>query len=149
TIDIVIQQAPQAITFTSMPPADTVAGAIYNVTATGGGSGNPVTYTVSGTCVVNGALVTFTGTGSCTITANQAGDNNYLAAPSVQQTVRTGAAVCTVNSNSDDPNEASTKVVSVDAVNWVGPNAGVVTLRDCMLAANLMTGASGQPTGAD
>jgi hypothetical protein len=43
-----------------------------------------VTFTASGPCSVAGATVTLTGVaGSCTVTAQQAGDGNYNAAPDV------------------------------------------------------------------
>jgi hypothetical protein len=50
-------------------------------------SGEPVTFTASGTCTVSGAEVTITGAGACTITASQPGNGSSLiAAPSVSQT---------------------------------------------------------------
>jgi hypothetical protein len=54
------------------------------------------------------------------------------------------AATCTVNSNNDDPFDATEKVRSVDSTGW-NP-ATTITLRDCIVAANLMTGAFGEPT---
>jgi hypothetical protein len=81
-------KADQAISFTSTAPASaTVGGATYTVTATGGGSGNPVTFTSATTsvCTVSGSTVSFIGAGTCTINANQAGNTNYNAAPQVQQ----------------------------------------------------------------
>ncbi|MDR3388878.1 MAG: choice-of-anchor Q domain-containing protein [Rudaea sp.] len=145
---ILIGQASQTVVFTSTA-SDLSVGGLYTVTATGGGSGNPVTFTVAGVCTISGSTVTFTGAGTCTITANQAGNVNYTPAAPVQQTVAIGQAVCTVNSNLDDPNDATNKVTSVDALNWNGVNAGTVTLRDCIVASNLMTGSTGQPTGAN
>ena len=57
------------------------------------------------------------------------------------------AATCIVNSNSDDPADASAKVTAVPPGAWSGPNASIVTLRDCIVAANLMT-ATSTPVGA-
>ena len=78
-----IGQAPQTITFCSTPPASPLFGSIYTVCATGGGSGNPVTFGISseglGPCVNSGSTVTFIGAGSCIITANQAGNADYQA----------------------------------------------------------------------
>ena len=45
-----------------------------------------VVFTASGNCTLGGATVHITGAGSCTVTAAQAGDSNYNAAPSVAQT---------------------------------------------------------------
>ncbi len=58
------------------------------------------------------------------------------------------ATTCTVNSNLDDPNDASAKVTAVPPGAWSGASASVVTLRDCIVAANLMTGSSGVPNGS-
>ena len=61
------------------------------LTATGGGSGNPVTYSVSsgpGTIACTpGCALTITGLGTVTVDANQAGNANYLAAPQVVASV--------------------------------------------------------------
>jgi hypothetical protein len=56
------------------------------------------------------------------------------------------SATCTVNSAADDTSDASEKVVTVDPSGWVGPGSTSITLRDCIVAANLMTGAFGEPT---
>jgi hypothetical protein len=59
-----------------------MVGGTYTVTATGGGSGNPVTYSVdhtSSSCTLRDATVAFTGAGTCVIDANQAGNAKYAA----------------------------------------------------------------------
>lgn len=80
----------QRITFTSTPPSNAVVGGpAYSVSATGGGSGNPVVMTIdpspSSVCSISGTVVSFIGAGTCTIDANQAGDSTYNQAPQVQQ----------------------------------------------------------------
>ena len=90
-----IGQGTQAITFTSTPPPSPVVGGSYTVTATGGASGNPVTFTIDGSgtpgaCSISGAVVSFTGIGTCVIDANQAGNASYAAAPQVQQSFAIG-----------------------------------------------------------
>jgi hypothetical protein len=67
-----------------------VVGGTGAVSATGGASGNPVTFSslTAGVCTtggVNGATVTGVSLGTCTIAANQAGNANYTAAPQVTQ----------------------------------------------------------------
>lgn len=65
------------------------------MSATGGGSGNPVVFSVdsssgAGVCSVSGtdgSTVHFTGVGSCVIDANQAGNAEYLSAATVTVTV--------------------------------------------------------------
>ncbi|MCX6335202.1 MAG: autotransporter-associated beta strand repeat-containing protein [Bacteroidia bacterium] len=61
----------------------------FTLSATGGASGNPVTYTSSNTSVaiISGNSVTIVGTGTADITASQAGNSNYQAAPDVVQTL--------------------------------------------------------------
>ena len=62
----------------------------FVVTATGGASGNPVTFTASGACTsggANGATITIVAVGACTITASQAGSALYNAAADVTHTL--------------------------------------------------------------
>ena len=76
----------QSISFTSKP-SSTLVHTTYGVTARGGGSGNPVTFS-SGSpdvCSVSGATVTFIKPGDCVIDANQAGSDKYSPAPQAQQ----------------------------------------------------------------
>ena len=83
----------QTITFTSGTTA--VVGGTYTATATGGGSGNPVTFTIDGMstagCSITSGSVSFTAVGHCIIDANQAGNAYFDAAPQVQQTVTVSA----------------------------------------------------------
>lgn len=86
-----IGKATQAISFTSTAPTDAVRGGSYGVTATGGATGNPVTFSIdasstAGACTIDGITVSFTGAGTCTVNANQAGNANYTAAAQEQQT---------------------------------------------------------------
>jgi hypothetical protein len=104
--------APQAIMFTSTPPSSPVAGDTYGVTATGGGSGNPVVFTIDASstsgCTVDPStnLVTFTApAGTCVIDANQAGNTSYLPAPQVQQSITVYNTLCgqqTISTQSTD-----------------------------------------------
>jgi hypothetical protein len=78
----------QSISFTS-EPSSTLVDAPYGVTARGGGSGNPVTFS-SGSpdvCSVSGATVTFIKPGDCVIDANQAGNDKYSPAPQAEQKI--------------------------------------------------------------
>gem|GEM_PF-5970547 len=93
---LTVAQAPQTISFPAIP--DQLATASVNLSATGGGSGNAVTFAVtSGPAVItSGNVLTFTGAGSVTITAAQAGGANHLAAQEVQRTFNVGKATATV-----------------------------------------------------
>src|SRR4051794_30279918 len=93
---IVSGKADQTITFGALGNK-TFGDAVFTVSATGGGSGNPVTFSVGATdnCTssgTTGATITITGAGSCTVTANQAGNGNYNDAPSFSRTFSIGKA---------------------------------------------------------
>lgn len=83
----IIHKAPQVITFN--PLVDKTYGdADYTISATGGLSLNPITFTSSdqtkAKCInTNGATIDVMNAGSCDISANQAGNDYYLAAPTV------------------------------------------------------------------
>ncbi len=80
----------QGIAFTSTAPTDARSGGRYQVTAAGGGSGNPVVFSVdsasSAVCAIAGNTVSLVKVGTCTINANQAGNDRYAPAAQVQQT---------------------------------------------------------------
>ena len=86
TKSIAIAQAAQAIIFA--PLANKTLGDLdFTVSATGGGSGNSVTF-ASGTtpvCTVTVATVHIVTVGTCTVTASQLGNANYLAATPVSR----------------------------------------------------------------
>ncbi|MEE1943784.1 MBG domain-containing protein [Pedobacter sp. KR3-3] len=78
----------QAITFAALPN-QTYGDAPFDLTATGGNSGNAINYTSSDISVatISGNKVTIVGAGTTTITANQAGNADYTAAPAIQQSL--------------------------------------------------------------
>jgi hypothetical protein len=94
---------PQTISFTA--PSSGRYGGTTTLTATGGGSGNPVVFTIdaaseAGVCAVsgsNGTALKYTGVGSCVIDANQAGNARYAAAPQVQATVPVAKAAQSIS----------------------------------------------------
>ena len=94
---IIVDKGAQTISFAK--PADQIfaPGATVALVATGGASGNPVTF-ASGSasvCSVAGGTVTLVSSGICSITANQTGNANYVAAAAVTQTFGVGAAPTT------------------------------------------------------
>jgi hypothetical protein len=91
--------APQTITFTSTPPTYPAPGSTYTVSATGGDSGNPVTFSLApssaNVCSISGAEVTFNdANGTCIINADQAGGDNggvtYDFGTQAQQIIKVG-----------------------------------------------------------
>lgn len=85
--------SPQTITITSTAPDDATVDDTYTPTATGGASGNPVTFSIADSaaevCSIDTGTdeVTFDGPGTCTIAADQAGDEEYADAEQVTQAV--------------------------------------------------------------
>ena len=94
---LVVATGSQAITAFSATPASPVfaPGGTFTVSATGGASGNPVVFgtTTSAVCTVSGNTVTMVSAGACSLTANQAGNGNYTAAPQAALNVAIGQAV--------------------------------------------------------
>ena len=85
-----IAKANQTISFGALSPK-LLGDPPFVVSATGGASGNPVTFSAgpSSICTsggTNGTTITITGVGTCTVTANQAGNSNYSAAGPVSRT---------------------------------------------------------------
>jgi hypothetical protein len=86
-VQFVANQLSQTIGFTSTAPSNAyLGGPTYTVAATAT-SGLPVTYasTTASVCAVSGSTVSFVGTGTCTVSASQAGNSLYTAAPTVTQ----------------------------------------------------------------
>jgi hypothetical protein len=83
----------QTISFTN-PGAKTMGAAPFALSATGGASGNSVTFTSQtiSVCTVSGSTITLVAVGTCTIAANQAGNASYAAAPQVTQSITVSAA---------------------------------------------------------
>ena len=116
------------------------------MSATGGGSGNPVMITVDpsstpGSCSLVGPVLSYTGVGSCVVDANQAASANYLAAPQVQQTIAIGKGTQTIT-----PSTAPTDV-SVESptyrptgVGGASGNVVVVTLDPSSTGCTLQSG---------
>jgi hypothetical protein len=96
---LTVTHAPQTINFTSTPPAAPVVGQTYDVAATGGSSGNPVTFAIdassSAVCTISAATVTLVHPGACLIDAAQAGDAEYASATAAQTVTVTKADTST------------------------------------------------------
>jgi hypothetical protein len=125
-----VTQSTQTITFTQ--PASPIVytpGFTITLAATGGGSGNPVVFTVdtssTGRGAVSGNTLTVTGAGRLVIDANQAGNSNYYPANQVQVAI-------TVN--------PAAPIVSV----W--PTAAAITVGQA-LSASTFTGGKASVSG--
>lgn len=91
---------PQAITgFAPATPISYSIGRTFTLSATGGASGNPVVFAsaTAGVCTVAGSTVSVLGAGTCTLTANQAGNAIYAAAPQVTANVLVTPGIQTIS----------------------------------------------------
>lgn len=96
---ITVGKAAQTVAFTSPVPSASAAvvGARRAIAATGGASGNPVTFSVAPAttnhaCTVSGTQVSFAHPGNCVIAAGQAGTGDYDAAAPAIRTIPVSAA---------------------------------------------------------
>jgi sugar lactone lactonase YvrE len=81
-LPLTVRAASQPIDFNPLGAVNYAPGLTIPLAATGGASGNPVTFSVvSGPGTVSGTTLTVTGAGTILIAANQLGNANYLAAP--------------------------------------------------------------------
>ncbi len=123
----------QGIAFSSTAPVDAVfAGPTYPVSATGGGSGNPVTFSIAAAsasvCAVTSGVVSFVGTGSCEVDANQSGSSSYLAAAQVSQTFTVSRATQTLAITSTAPGGATVGGPGYTVTTTAGASGNPVTL---------------------
>ncbi len=88
-----VNKASQDISFPTISDM-TYGDADFTVSATGGSSGNSVTFSTpsTGICSVTGDTVHIIAGGNCTVVASQAGNDNYEAATDVSQTFHITAA---------------------------------------------------------
>jgi hypothetical protein len=131
------QLASQTITFDALTPV-TYGDAVFTVSATGGASGNPVTFTSSNSLVAtctgtNGTIVTIIGSGSCMIYANQAGDVSYNAALQVGQPLTVSPKVLTL----PDAVAESRVYNALFTTNITGTLTGVINGDDVTLVGTL------------
>jgi putative Ig domain-containing protein len=102
-------------------------------------SGLPVSFAATGQCTVSGATVHLTGVGTCTITASQAGDNVYKAAPDVARTFNVHGPIVT--------NDAPAAGATVQYSDSLSP-AVTISASDTGSEGSTMTAsASGLPAG--
>ncbi len=153
-----VNQVGQTITFTSAAPSNAVvAGPTYTVTATGGASGNPVTFGTATplVCTVSGSTVSFVGAGSCTVTADQAGNATYAAAPQATQSFAVGQAAQTISFTSTAPGDAvingPTYTATATASSGLAVTFGSATPLVCTVSGNAvsMVGAGSCTVTAD
>ena len=109
TSDTIALKADQSIGVISLNPATLAVGGTATVSATGGLSGNPVTFssTTTNVCTVSGSTVSGVAAGQCTIAADQAGNANYNAAQQATQTISVGKGNQAINGSCGSANGQS------------------------------------------
>jgi outer membrane protein OmpA-like peptidoglycan-associated protein len=119
----------QSIAFTSTPPTLPAVGSTYTVTASSGGSGTAVVFTVDPSstsgCTVNsstGVVTLSAPAGTCVIDANEPGTSAFSAAPQVQQSVASVSVAQKVTFTSTAPSNPA--VGSTYTVTAVGGGSG-------------------------
>ena len=102
---IIVNPASQTIAFTQpSTPIPYGSSTTVALSATGGTSGNAVTFTVaSGPGTISGSTLTITGAGTIVISANQAASTNYAAATQVQRSLVVGTAASTLTGPATQP----------------------------------------------
>ena len=127
-----VGKGSQTIVFDAVP-GHTYGDGSFTVSATGGASGNAVTFAGTGACTAggtNGATITIAAAGACVITASQAGSVDYDAAADVARTVTIASATPALSSLSSPAIEAGTASTTISGtigVNGLVP-AGSVTI---------------------
>ncbi|HMD79813.1 MAG TPA: hypothetical protein VKE92_00815, partial [Anaerolineales bacterium] len=132
---LTVNKANQTITFGALA-TKTYGDPDFTLSATAN-SGLPVTFGSSNAQIafLNGSIVTIISGGSCTITASQAGNSNYNAASSVQQTLTVNKASQTITFNtlpskiiSDAPFSLTATSSSGLGVGYTSSNVNVATV---------------------
>ncbi len=134
---LVVAQAPQIIDFPVI--ADQLAPNTVNLSATGGGSGNAITFSVvSGPALINnGTQLSFTGAGEVNISAAQAGNTNFQPATTVTRTFNVSKA------------QAQILLGALDHTYNGSPRSATATTTPAGLAVNLTyNGAGATPVNA-
>jgi len=142
---LTVNKPSQTIMFSSLP-VKTYGDGSLGLSATGGASGNPVVFTSSDNSIAectgpNGSVLIIKKPGNCTITANQAGDDSYAAAPSVSQSFTVKKASQTITFNSLDSKSFGDDPFTVSATGGASGNPVYFTSSDPSIAT--CTGANG------
>jgi hypothetical protein len=143
-LPITVDKAAQQVTLTSSAPTNPAVGDTYDVSATGGASNNPVTFTTGadGNCTIAGSTVTFVHVGTCTVLADQAGNGDYAAAPQQPQQIAVGQGAQAVNFLSVAPTNAvvgGTYDVSTSGGSSGQPVTLSATPASCTVDGNTVT----------
>jgi hypothetical protein len=132
-----IARAAQTITLDPIP--DKASGDPPFAAAATASSGLPVTFGAAGSCTVAGNIITLTGSGSCTITASQAGDANYNAAPDVIITFNIGKLSQTITFGPLADKALGDPPFALSATASSGLTVLFSAAGNCTIAGNIVT----------
>lgn len=144
-----IQLPTQTITFVTSSPV--IYGyAPITLTATGGASGNPVTFSLDststpGAATLNGSTLTIKGVGTAVIDANQAAGSGYAAAAQVQQSIIINPASLTITASSATVTYGSVAptITPIFGTFFNGDTSAVLTKQPTCVTAYTTTSAVG------
>ena len=142
TQNITVSQGTQTIGAISFTPSALAVGGTSMASATGGASGNPVAFTSTTPLIctaigTNGSTIRGVTVGTCSITANQAGNPSYLAAPPATQTIAVTPVLPVVSLNPTSLNFANQNVGATSAAQIVTlTNTDVTTLTITSIVAS-------------
>jgi uncharacterized delta-60 repeat protein len=148
--------AAQVIAFAPLPDR-VLANPPFMVSATGGGSPNPVVFSslTESTCTTsgdNGSLVTLVAAGTCTVAADQAASGGYLAAARVTQSFQIFATgfVLTLSLPGDGTGRVTSMPAGIDCeapCSWLFPPSSSLTLTASSTGSSAFGGWSGACSG--
>lgn len=128
---ISVPQCSQTITFDALGDK-TYGNQDFTVSATAS-SGLPVSFSATGKCSINGTTVHITGAGSCNITASQAGNTMYQAAPDVVRSFVIAKANQTITFDELQP-QAAGDSLSIGATTSSGLPVSFSVAGNCTLS---------------
>jgi len=129
TFTLQVGQIAQTITFSPATPV-TYGVSPITLSATGGSSGNPVTFSViAGPGTISGSTLTVTGAGTIVVAANQAGNTTYSAATQVTASIVVNQAAQTISFSPATPVTygISSITLSATATSGLGVTYSVVS----------------------
>lgn len=132
---------PQTITVTTHAPAFAAYNTTFTVAATGGASGNPVTYSSGNTAICTNTGATFrmvNASGTCPVQYNQAGNSSYSAAPQVSENVSAQKASQTITITTHAPASAAyNSTFTVAATGGASGNAVTFSSGNTSICTNV------------
>ncbi len=131
-----VGKAGQNITFAALPNLN-YGDPSFELTASAS-STLPISYSVTGSCSLTDDTVTITGAGDCSVTASQAGDDDFGAAEAVVRSFTIGKAPLTITANDQTrPFGAADPTFSAAFGGWVNGDtaAGLTTQPTCTTTA--------------